>query len=297
MYLYGGYSGTERLADMHAYDFETNHWSQVDCTGGDAPSGRSSLVAQVYENNLWVFGGYNGQSVLNDFYKFRLKPIGVPPPALVSDFKRLINNEELADVRFAVEGKEVFAHRAILAVRSEYFRVMLSTGGMRESIINSEPGGGMPGLSGAPIELRDVSYAVFVKVLEFLYTDTVKDVSLETAIHLMIASEQFMLDRLKALCEDLIRRDINVDSVISILVASHRHNATGLKDIALEYIMRNLKDPVVMAGLSELKTEPDLLLEIIKRNTETHAQQPGPGAVQESVGPFGGTGAEWNNRR
>jgi len=54
MYLYGGYSGTERLADMHAYDFETNHWSQVDCSGGDAPSGRSSLVAQMYENNLWV---------------------------------------------------------------------------------------------------------------------------------------------------------------------------------------------------------------------------------------------------
>jgi len=47
MYLYGGYSGNERLADMYAYDFETNHWSEVDCTDGDAPSGRSSLVAQV----------------------------------------------------------------------------------------------------------------------------------------------------------------------------------------------------------------------------------------------------------
>jgi hypothetical protein len=270
----------------------------VDCTGGEAPSGRSSLVAQVYENNLWVFGGYNGQCVLNDFYKFRLKPIGVPPPALVSDLRRLINNVELADVRFAVEDKEVFAHRSILAVRSEYFRVMLSTGGMRESILNSEPGGGIPGSSGAPIELRDVSYNVFVKVLEFLYTDTVKDVSLETAIHLMIASEQFMLDRLKALCEDLIRRDINVDTVIGILVASHRHNATGLKDIALEYILKKLSDPVVMTGLSELKAEPDLLLEIIKRNTETQSRQPGPGTAHESVGgPFGGAGAEWNDRR
>lgn len=75
LYLYGGYSGTERLgtwtqlnfcvmlmvtlslspflviltADMYVYDFDTNHWSTVDCTHGDAPSGRSSLVAQVYE--------------------------------------------------------------------------------------------------------------------------------------------------------------------------------------------------------------------------------------------------------
>ena len=54
MYLYGGYSGHERLADMYAYDFETNHWSQVDCTSGDAPSGRSSLVAQVYENCTYI---------------------------------------------------------------------------------------------------------------------------------------------------------------------------------------------------------------------------------------------------
>jgi len=63
MYSFGGYSGSERLADMHAYDFETNHWQEVDCTAGDAPSGRSSLVAQVYENCLYIFGGYNGSTV------------------------------------------------------------------------------------------------------------------------------------------------------------------------------------------------------------------------------------------
>lgn len=220
----------------------------------------------------------------------------MPPPALVSDFRRLINNPELADVRFNVEDKEVYAHRAVLAVRSEYFRVMLATGGMRESIMNTAPGGGVTGSSEAPIELQDVSYNVFVKVLEFLYTDTVNDVSLETAIHLMIASEQFMLDRLKALCEDLIRRDINVENVISILVAAHQHNASGLKDIALEYILLNLTDSAIMTGLADLKAEPDLLLEIIKRNTEARSQQNGPRGAQEAgAGPFGGD--EWNARR
>ena len=65
MFVYGGYSGSERLSDMYAYDFETNHWSEVDCTNGDAPSGRSSLVAQVYRNCMYIFGGYNGSVVLN----------------------------------------------------------------------------------------------------------------------------------------------------------------------------------------------------------------------------------------
>jgi len=253
---------------------------------------------------------------------------------LVNDFTKLINNPELADVRFVVEGHEVYAHKAILAIRSEYFRVMLC-GGMRESTTgtitstannNGNNAGGGSGAagegggvgmdedsesssrgrqnSGGAIELLHVSYNVFLKVLEFLYTDTVRSVSLETSIHLLIASEQFMLDRLKALCEDLIRRDITVETVIGILVASHRHNASGLKDIALEFILRNLNDRTVMTGLSELKTEPDLLLEIIRRNTGPHGGSGASPFLQQGggqdypAGPFGGGGAaEWDARR
>jgi len=271
-----------------------NHWSQVDCSHGDAPSGRSSLVAQVHNNYLYVFGGYNGTTVLNDFYRFRLKTISIPPPALVSDFRKLINNPDLADVCFLVEGKQVYAHRAILAIRSEYFRVMLC-GGMRESFGAANEGS--PSVT--PIELPDVAHAVFLKVLEFLYTDTARDVTLEIGIHLLIASEQFMLDRLKALCEDLIRRDINVDNVISILVASHRHNASALTDIALDFILRHLHDPIIMSGLSELRVEPDLLLEIIKRSTQNSAavQDGNVFAMNSSDSPFGNRTPNWNVRR
>lgn len=248
IYLYGGYSGNQRLSDMFAYDFETNHWSKVDCTNGEAPSGRSSLVAQVYDNCLYVFGGYNGATVLNDMYRFRLKPIGVPPPALVNDFRRLVNDSSTSDVSFLVEGTQVFAHRAILAVRSEYFRVLLFNGHMRESVLSS--GGGSVVNPAAPIEIRDVSHSVFLKVLEYLYTDTVQNVNLELGIHLLVASEQFLLDRLKALSEDIIRGEIDVHNVISILVTSHQHNASGLKEIALDFILANLTDKTIRKGLS-----------------------------------------------
>ncbi|GAX10239.1 hypothetical protein FisN_3Lh436 [Fistulifera solaris] len=280
LYVYGGYSGSERLGDMYCFDYDTNHWSQVDCNHGEVPSGRSSLVAQVHNNYLYIFGGYNGSNVLNDFYKFRLKTIGVPPPALVADFRRLMNDSTLADVCFLVENKEVYAHRAILAIRSEYFRVMLC-GGMRES--STIPGA----ISSQPIELPDVSHAVFHKVLEFLYTDTCEGVSLETGIHLLVASELFMLDRLKALCEEFIRRDINVENVVGILVASYRHNAEALKDIALEFILRHLTDPTVMAGLSDLRVEPDLLLEIIRRSTQNNGPNNGHQEGASLVARFG----------
>lgn len=246
MYLYGGYNGNQRLADLFAYDFETNAWSQVDASVGEVPSGRSSLVAQVYENNMYIGFGYNGSTVLNDMYKFRLKPIGIPPSGLVNDFFRLVNDPEMSDVCFLVEGKPVYTHRAILACRSEYFRVLLYNGHMRESV---ETSGFSDGTPAKPIELGDVSHAVFLKVLEYLYTDSIREVNLEQGMHLLVASEQFMLDRLKSLCEDIIRRDINVTNVINILVTSHRHRAIGLKEIALDFILTNLTEKEIQIGL------------------------------------------------
>ncbi|KAL3942969.1 MAG: hypothetical protein SGBAC_002920 [Bacillariaceae sp.] len=300
MYLYGGYSGQTRLADMFVYDFETSHWSEVDCSNGQPPTGRSSLVTQVYENNLYVFGGYDGKKVLSDFYKFKLKPIGVPPMSLVNDFLKLVNQPETSDTTFIVEGQEVYAHRAILAVRSEYFRALLFNGLLRESVTaDSET---------EPISIQDVSHSVFLKVLEYLYTDTIQEVTLELGMHLLIASEQFMLDRLKALCEDLIRREINVHNAINILVVSHQHNALGLKEIALSFILENLQERNVQIGLNDLKAEPDLLVEIIQMSSQrvlpppARPSPPNPQQQQHvdmvmNGGPQFGVGDDWNAPR
>ena len=45
-----------------------------------------------------------------------------------------------------------------------------------------------------------------MKMLEFLYTDIVTDIPPDVAVPLLIASEQYLLDRLKGLCEDAIRK-------------------------------------------------------------------------------------------
>lgn len=198
--------------------------------------------------------------------------------ALVNDFRGLVNQLDMSDVTFIIEGREVYAHRAILAVRSEYFRALLFNGHMRESVAD--------GTARKPITLSDVSHTVFLKVLEFLYTDTICDVPLELGIHLLIASEQFMLDRLKALCEDIIRREISIQNAINILVVSHQHNALGLKEIALGFILENLKERGIQSALSELKAEPDLLVEIIQLSS-AQAQQAAAALSPPSAQPMG----------
>lgn len=250
MYTFGGYNGSERLNDMHEYDFESSKWSQLQIRG-DVPSGRSSLVAQVHNSSLFIFGGYNGQVVLNDFYEYRFEPVSIPPSTILSDMRQLINNRDFSDVTFVVDGVAVYATKAHLAVRSEHFRAMLY-GGMREA--DSEE-----------IEIRDMSHPVFLKLLEFLYTDDVEDLGPDMAIPLLIAAELYLLDRLKGICEDAIRKSITVHNVISIFMAAHRHRAAGLREIGLDFILDNLEEVKLTNGFQELKEEPELLMEIIMR--------------------------------
>jgi hypothetical protein len=49
------------------------------------------------------------------------------------------------------------------------------------------------------ITLHDIEYETFLTILEFLYTDQVRRLTMAKAVPLLIASEQFMLDRLKAM--------------------------------------------------------------------------------------------------
>mmetsp|Transcript_25039 Transcript_25039/g.39388 ORF Transcript_25039/g.39388 Transcript_25039/m.39388 type:complete len:168 (-) Transcript_25039:244-747(-) len=166
--------------------------------------------------------------------------------------RKLINNRELSDVTFIVDGFRVYASRLHLAARSAHFRAMLF-GGMREQ-------------GQEEIEIKDVSHPVFLKVLEFLYTDAVEDVGQDVAVPLLMAAELYLLERLKALCEDAIRQSITADNVVGVFVAAHRHNATGLKEIGLNFILDHLELVKLSQGFQELKQEPELLMEIIMRH-------------------------------
>lgn len=76
---------------------------------------------------------------------------------------------------------------------------------------------------------QDVSYSAFMKMLEFIYTDDVGELPFNTAVDLLIVAEQFLLDRLKGICEDKIRRGIAMENVINICITAHQLQATSLK--------------------------------------------------------------------
>lgn len=130
---------------------------------GKGPGRRAGHTCTVVDRKLFIFGGSYGSEYLNDFYELDTDP---PPCAEISlasstqllqrSLGQFVNNEEFADISFLVEGRVVFAHKLILSLLSERFRVMFSSG-FREA-------------SEKQIQVPDVRYVVFVKMMEYLYT-------------------------------------------------------------------------------------------------------------------------------
>lgn len=289
-YVFGGYDGSVRLNDFHEFNFATRQWrcicepskhdpeDDVWNRSSPMPSGRSSLIAQVYKHSLYCFGGYNGSTVLNDFYEYRFEPVMIPQSTLKSDLRTLLNRQELSDVTFIVEGKPIYASRVHLALRCETFRAMFF-GGLKES------------RTGGDIEMPGISYTVFLKLLEFIYTDEVAEIDSDVAVGLLVAAEQFLLGRLKSLCELAIQKSISTSNVIQHLLEAHQHHAEDLKELCLEYIQDNFEVVKEHESFELLKHEPELLFALLLRQPGMGSGMLGGGSASGSSTPRSGHGA------
>jgi hypothetical protein len=162
--------------------------------------------------------------------------------------RALVNDEEFADVTFVVgeHHSPVYAHRAILAHRCEHFGAMLRSG-MRESVERS-------------ITIPNVSKPVFLLLLEYIYTDSVK-VELEHAIDLYIASDLYQLEHLRELCCTVVRRNLNADNAATLLQAASDAHCQVLKEACMSYIVDNFDVVSKTDGIKNL-SHP-ILLEIL----------------------------------
>lgn len=168
--------------------------------------------------------------------------------SFMADMCRLINNPDHSDVTFMVEGRPVYAHRAMLSVRCDHFRAMFASG-MKES-------------REAEIVLHDISYNTFTNLMQFIYTDTV-DVSADGAIELYVAADLYTMSRLKALCESIVQKGITVDNAAYLLTtADSLPHARTMQDLCLRYIVRHFDVVSKTEGFARLSR--DLILEILR---------------------------------
>lgn len=70
--IFAGYDGYRRLSDLHRFSLKYNTWKRIPIarTNKEAPCHRFAHSSVVYKDEMYVFGGWNGQLTLNSMWKF-----------------------------------------------------------------------------------------------------------------------------------------------------------------------------------------------------------------------------------
>eukprot|EP01041_Mallomonas_annulata_P005186 gene5186-10370_t len=154
------------------------------------------------------------------------------PNTIGAQFEKLLQEGDHTDVTFSVgpNHEEICAHKAILSARSEYFKAMFRNGSMVES-------------TGKIVQMDRYSVITFKRMLEFVYTQSVKDLSSCNAldiIQLLMIGNEFLLEDLKKTCEINAAKSLNDDGVGKMIIFSEKYGATELRDACQEYVLTNI---------------------------------------------------------
>uniref|UniRef100_A0A1I7X095 BTB domain-containing protein n=1 Tax=Heterorhabditis bacteriophora TaxID=37862 RepID=A0A1I7X095_HETBA len=103
---------------------------------------------------------------------------------LVEDYQRLFRDDLLTDFTIRVCGREIKAHRAILAARSPVFQAML----MHEDTNETKSG---------VLEICDLDYDVVYEMVYYIYCGRCQREISDIASDLLIAADKYRLEELK----------------------------------------------------------------------------------------------------
>jgi RCC1 and BTB domain-containing protein len=168
--------------------------------------------------------------------------------AFISQNRAMVNNEEFSDVTFLVENEPVYAHRVILAHRCDHFAAMFRSG-MRESTERFIP-------------IPNISKQVFLLLLEYLYTDSVK-IDVEYAVELYIASDLYNLEQLRERCCMVVRRNLNFENAGPLLQMASDACCYELKQECMKYVVENFDVVSKSEGIKQVTHQ--ILLEILSQ--------------------------------
>uniref|UniRef100_A0A0D9VF95 BTB domain-containing protein n=1 Tax=Leersia perrieri TaxID=77586 RepID=A0A0D9VF95_9ORYZ len=187
------------------------------------------------------------------------KFVEVPPSNIHQHLGDLLKNMDGTDVIFEVGEEKFFAHACLLAARSSVFKAELF--------------GAMKANSTMPIKIEDMEPSVFKCLLNFMYTDSLPEAcqkcsDVVLAQHLLVAADRYNVERLKRMCEEMLREHIDSSMVATSLALAEQHSCHGVKEACFEFLSSrsNLEGMMASDGFEHLKNScPFVFLELSMR--------------------------------
>ncbi|XP_046285613.1 ankyrin repeat and BTB/POZ domain-containing protein 3 isoform X2 [Marmota monax] len=138
-----------------------------------------------------------------------------------------LNNKEMSDVTFLVEGRPFYAHKVLLFTASPRFKALLS----------SKPANDSP-----CIEISYVKYPIFQLVMQYLYYGGPESLLIKNneIMELLSAAKFFQLEALQRHCEIICAKSINTDNCVDIYNHAKFLGVTELSAYCEGYFLKNM---------------------------------------------------------
>ncbi|KAH7844976.1 hypothetical protein Vadar_033834 [Vaccinium darrowii] len=153
---------------------------------------------------------------------------------------RMSNFEnDLADVCVKVDKKIFRCHQVVLASRSEYFKARLSR--MKDFL---EGKNGLPDCALPCLEEHDLSMEAFEKMIEYMYTDGLKDIDPDQAEELFDAASRYLLFPLKRAVADVLLPQLEMVPPAELchwLILSDMYGVVKIREYCLDVIACNFE--------------------------------------------------------
>ncbi|BAM42165.1 uncharacterized protein TOT_040000535 [Theileria orientalis strain Shintoku] len=299
IYLFGGYNGDVPFNTLYVFNLRSSTWSIQDVSYDEAIERRQRATMVTLSDGLYIFGGFNGSNWLNDlhsikFYNTILSKLSNSDGSakniflggtnnlnwFVKNIGNYMNADSFSDVTIYASGKEIPAHKVILAANSTYFYDLLSHQDHEEEarerrrrrhaqrprvIIRRQRREIRP--KKAIVELNEWSLDSVMKLLEFLYTARVEDLSNSNhyrVCEIMGLADACSVVRLKNLCEEILVTKLDIENSCYLLKYSKLYNADYLRQCCFDFISENAADVMLTPGFEDLSSVPSLVLELAK---------------------------------
>uniref|UniRef100_A0A8C6V007 BTB (POZ) domain containing 11a n=1 Tax=Neogobius melanostomus TaxID=47308 RepID=A0A8C6V007_9GOBI len=153
-----------------------------------------------------------------------------------------LNNKEISDVTFLVEGKPFYAHKVLLFTASARFKSLLQN---------------RPAAENTCIEISHVKYSIFHLVMQYLYCGGTETLHIRNTdvMELLSAAKFFQLEALQRHCEIICSKNITTETCVDLYKHAKFLGALELTAFIEGYFLKN------MVLLIELENFKQLLYE------------------------------------
>ncbi|KAJ8673377.1 hypothetical protein QAD02_004639 [Eretmocerus hayati] len=165
----------------------------------------------------------------------------------LDEYEELFESKKFSDIVFIVEGREILAHKNIIANKTPVFTAMFDHD-MKESDQNI-------------VKITDISYNAMYELLRFVYAGKIKDMA-SNAEDLLIASEKYLIKELKMLCEDFLSKNLTSGNVVHHLNLANMYNAAHLRAEGIKFITHHAEEIADAPDFDTRELDPEVMREV-----------------------------------